>query len=89
MYKYTNCGAWIQFNEDGVKLGSIVEGSDFGADSIDLTWKEIPLKFTASLDVIEEQCGLIWQWANVPRDYADGKRTWRSASTGPYFNLHT
>ncbi len=72
VYKYTDCGAWIQFNEDGVTLGSIVEGSDFGADSIDLTWKEIPVKFTSSLQVIQDQCDLIWQWANEPRD-ADGK----------------
>lgn len=68
VYKYTDCGAWIEFNENGVKLGSIVEGSDHGADSIDLTWKEIPVKFTTSLDVIEAQCDLIWQWANVARD---------------------
>ena len=71
VYKYTDCGAWVTFNENGVKLGSIVEGSDHGAGSIDLTWKEIPAKFTSSLDVIEEQCDRIWQWANVPRD--DGK----------------
>ncbi len=62
----------MQFNEDGVRRGSIVEGSDLGADSIDLTWKEIPVKFTSSLQVIEDQCDLIWQWANEPRD-ADGK----------------
>jgi|14BtaG_2_1085337.scaffolds.fasta_scaffold58323_3 hypothetical protein len=73
VYKYTDCGAWIQFNENGVKLGSIVEGSDHGANPIDLTWKEIPVKFTSSLQVIEDQCDLIWQWANVPRDYAGGK----------------
>ena len=73
VHKYTDCGAWIEFNEGGVKLGSVVEGSDFGANSIDLNWKEIPAKFTSSLDLIEEQCDLIWQWANVPRDCADGK----------------
>ena len=58
VYKYTDCGAWVKFNENGVRLGSIVEGSDHGADSIDLTWKEIPAKFTSSLDVIEEQYGI-------------------------------
>ena len=73
VYKFTDCGAWILFNENGVKLGSIVEGSDHGSDSIDLTWKEIPAKFTSSLELIEKQCDLIWHWANVPRDYADGK----------------
>ena len=71
VYKYTDCGAWVTFNENGVKLGSIVEGSDHGADSIDLTWKEIPTEFTNSLDMIEEQCDLIWNWANTERD--DGK----------------
>ncbi len=72
VYKYTDCGAWIEFNEDGVKLGSIVEGSEHGADSIDLSWKDIPTKFTSSLQVIEDQCDLIWQWANKP-DSGDGK----------------
>jgi hypothetical protein len=71
VYKYTDCGAWVTFNENGVKLGSIVEGSDHGADSIDLTWKDIPTEFTNSLDMIEEQCDLIWNWANTERD--DGK----------------
>ncbi len=71
VYKHTDCGAWIEFKEDGIKLGSIVEGSDYGADSIELSWKEIPAKFTDSLDVIEYQCDLIWEWANQPRD--DGK----------------
>ena len=65
VYKYTDCGAWIEFHDYGVKLGSIVEGSEEGADSIDLTWKEIPVKFTSSLQVIEDQCDLIWQWANA------------------------
>ena len=28
MYKYTNCGAWIRWNDDYMEIGSIVEGSD-------------------------------------------------------------
>jgi len=68
VYKYTDCGAWIEFRENGVRIGSIVEGSDEGADSIDLSWKEIPNEFTESLQIIEDQCDLIWRWANEPRD---------------------
>lgn len=28
VYKYTDCGAWIDFDEKGIKVGSIVEGYD-------------------------------------------------------------
>ena len=81
VYKYTDCGAWIEFKEDGIRLGSIVEGSDYGAESIDLCWEEIPAKFTSSLDVIEKQCDLIWHWANTVRD--DGKTDMQSGLDWP------
>lgn len=28
IYKGTDCGAWVRFDEQGVKVGTIVEGSD-------------------------------------------------------------
>ena len=28
VYKHTDCGAWIKFDENGIKIGTIVEGSD-------------------------------------------------------------
>lgn len=28
VYKYTDCGAWIDWNDKSVTIGSIVEGSD-------------------------------------------------------------
>lgn len=28
VYKYTDCGAWIAFDSEGIKVGTIVEGSD-------------------------------------------------------------
>jgi len=71
VYKYTDCGAWVEFKEDGIELGSIVEGSDHGAETIELTWEEVPEKFAPSLQTIEGQCDLIWKWANVVRK--DGK----------------
>lgn len=27
-YKYTDCGAWIRWNDEEMEIGSIVEGSD-------------------------------------------------------------
>lgn len=28
VYKGTDCGAWCEFDEEGIKVGTIVEGSD-------------------------------------------------------------
>jgi hypothetical protein len=28
VYKGTDCGAWVQFKDDGILVGTIVEGSD-------------------------------------------------------------
>jgi hypothetical protein len=28
IYKGTDCGAWVRFDEDGIMIGTIVEGSD-------------------------------------------------------------
>lgn len=28
IYKYTSCGAWVRFDEKGIIVGTIVEGSD-------------------------------------------------------------
>ena len=28
IYKYTDCGAWIDWDSNGVAIGAIVEGSD-------------------------------------------------------------
>lgn len=28
LYKYTECGAWIEWDAQGITIGSIVEGSD-------------------------------------------------------------
>ena len=49
IYKYTDCGAWITWDDDSVTIGSIVEGSDaeffrtfsFPVDTADLdAWCE-------------------------------------------------
>jgi hypothetical protein len=70
LYKSTNCGAWIAFKEDGIVLGSIVEGCDFGTATYPLHYRD---NFTAAdiqvrIDAIEREAKAIWDWANVLRD---------------------
>lgn len=38
VYKGTDCGAWVRFDEEGIVVGTIIEGSDAEFDTrIDLT----------------------------------------------------
>ena len=42
VYKGTSCGAWVQFDEKGIMVGTIVEGSDAEySERIDLSGIEI------------------------------------------------
>jgi len=68
VYKYTDCGAWISFREDGIELGSIVEGCDFEVPPVSIGWKDIPNSFTETLDTIDKQACAVWEWANEERD---------------------
>ena len=69
-YKYTSCGAWIEFSEWGVTLGSIVEGCDFGTMTYLLYYKD---DFTSAdiqnrINAVEKEADAIWDWCNVLRD---------------------
>jgi hypothetical protein len=42
IYKGTSCGAWIRFDAEGIKVGTIVEGSDAEySERIDLSGVEM------------------------------------------------
>ena len=66
LYKYTNCGAFIEFEEDGIVLGSIVEGSDEGTTTFNLKYSEgITEDYLENIiGRIENEASLIWDWAN-------------------------
>lgn len=64
IYKFTNCGAWIKFCDDGIKLGSIVEGSDFETQTYKLTYPFLMNKFWNILQKIEEEASILWDEAN-------------------------
>ena len=66
MYKYTNCGAWIEFNEFGIVIGSIVEGCDFGTATYPLYYSDAftSADIQARIDAVEKEASDIWDWAN-------------------------
>lgn len=72
IYKGTDCGAWIDFDENGIKLGSIVEGTDFSCQSYFLSWRNISEEsISERIHAIETEADALWMWANAERD--DGR----------------
>jgi hypothetical protein len=70
LYKNTSCGAWINFKQDGIVIGSIVEGCDFGTITYPLHYAD---DFTSKdiqdrIDAVEREAAAIWEWQNVPFD---------------------
>jgi hypothetical protein len=68
LYESTDCGAWIEFDEYRIVLGSIVEGCDFGTATYPLYYEH---SFTradiqARIDAIEAEAAALWTWANEP-----------------------
>jgi hypothetical protein len=68
IYKYTACGAWIEFLKDGIRIGSIVEGSDFDATSHELTYPFKESEYDEVIESLEKETSLIWEWANTERE---------------------
>jgi hypothetical protein len=63
LYKATDCGAWLQFIDDGVMVGTIVEGADVEPESITLTFPFTENDFNAAIQTLEEQAAEIWhEW---------------------------
>lgn len=70
IYKYTDCGAWIEFNDKGIKIGSIVEGCDFGTVIYTLNYAD---NFNSKdiqdrIDAVESEADALWIWANAMND---------------------
>jgi hypothetical protein len=65
IYKYTDCGAWIEFEEDGIALGSIVEGSESGTSTFKIKYEDVTKdRLEETIKKIEDEAKLIWDWAN-------------------------
>lgn len=72
VYKWTTCGAWVRFDEHGVIVGTIVEGSDAefserieldGLDDMDQkeAEKELCERFWDALERMEQDAEYEWE----------------------------
>jgi len=64
VYKYTDCGAWVDFKDDYIRVGSIVEGADFGTCVYKLAYPFKPELYDRCIEAIEAEADAIWKWAN-------------------------
>lgn len=69
VYKYTECGAWIELKPWGIRIGSIVEGSDNGTHTYALKYPFTEEEYRACEEAIEKEASAIWEWANVIHYY--------------------
>jgi hypothetical protein len=70
VYKDTACGAWLEIahNEDGtlwgVRVGSIVEGSDACVDPVELRFPFSEKDWSEAIDYVEGEASLLWDEAH-------------------------
>lgn len=69
VYKYTECGAWIDFRFGGITFGSIVEGCDIGTSIFKFDYPFPAADYRAAEAAIEKEADAIWQWTNTVRYY--------------------
>ena len=72
IYKYTDCGAWIDWDDTSVTIGSIVEGSD--AEFLET------FSFPVSKDDLDSWCEELerltseaWEAANCEDDFEEAE----------------
>jgi hypothetical protein len=68
LYKGTDCGAWIQFEENGIQLGSIVEGSDAEVSTDSLLYPFTSKSLEETIAYIESEASCLWEEANREED---------------------
>jgi len=84
IYKGTNCGASLQKIDNGVKIGSIVEGVDGdGTEYFDFTFPFDTEDFWASMTEVERQAAVLWNeqeeieeiiaWEDEKKYYPEGE----------------
>jgi hypothetical protein len=68
MYKYTSCGADLNFCDYGIRISSIVEGCDFGTAIYVLRYKDNFTKedIKKRIAAVEHEAHEIWKWQNEP-----------------------
>jgi hypothetical protein len=64
LYEYSNCGAWIEFLDYGIRIGSIVEGCEFDTATYPLTYPFSEKDYSDRVEAIEAEAKDTWKWAN-------------------------
>lgn len=64
MFKYTSCGAWIEFHKYGIMVGSIVEGSDVDCEPFELLYPFGISDYDRFLEELEWEADVLWKKAN-------------------------
>jgi len=64
VYKGTHCGAWIDFFDGGVRVGSIVEGADFGTKVYTVKFPCEEDDIHIALQLVEDEAADIWAVVN-------------------------
>ena len=70
-YKGTDCGAYINFNDNGFVIGSIAEGADYETDGFEFTYPFTIEEFWDAVNEIETQAEEIWLEHNDDFDIDD------------------
>lgn len=69
IYKGTDCGASLNFDSDGVSVGSIVEGCDHETETHEYHYGGFTLDmFYNGLEMVEEEAKEIWNETHGCRD---------------------
>ena len=60
IYKFTVCGASVEFKDNGVTIGSIVEGVDYGTEYYTLEFPFTKEVFWETIESVEAEAKQIW-----------------------------
>jgi len=86
IYKYTNCGAWVDHEQHGcIRLGSIVEGVDECTDVHQLEFGNFTINdFWSAIKEIENQANEIWNRTHGCEDcYPEYKNDFEKEGINP------
>lgn len=64
IYKYTECGAWINWDEKEIRIGSIVEGSDAEFSCAPLVFPFDSAEYDKAIDWLESETDFEWHRVN-------------------------
>lgn len=65
IYKVTECGAWLAFTDDSVRVGSIVEGSSAEVSARPLRYPFAMADFWSALEEVNAEACALWDEANL------------------------